>query len=164
MDFHSIYNESFTFTSSGILNISSFPSLRYGGFVPLYYTMPWDEDHVNERRWLEFALDGCELPDNRFNCTETCLDPKYAFQDVPTMRNCLMYPLISEALEERDLTQYERDLAIGHGFINAPLVDLSTIKTLAFTCFNSARPERPDCTDWYQSQYLGVSMQKHQSL
>ena len=145
-------------TSNSSWNVATISSIspRHDAFLPLDFTQPWMDDLSDSPLNLAFSADGCEVSQSYYNCSYTCLEPKYAFQDVQTMRNCLLYPLISAALEERKLFQRQIELVEGYGFLKASLVDLSEIQAIIFTCFNAALKESADCENWYLTQDIEV--------
>ena len=160
MNSHSGFSNS-TFNSSWNVTAIRLKRPPHDAFLPLDFTQPWvyydfgGSDFGGSRN-LAFAADGCRVSQSYYNCSYSCLEPKYAFQDVQTMRNCLMYPVISATLEEEKLSQAQIEFVEGYGFLKASLVDLSKIQDIIFTCFNAAIKQSLDCENWYLTQDIEV--------
>ena len=143
---------------------------RFQGYVPLSWTDPWyssaeysahnlDEFYDElfaEVRIIKIDDAGCKFEKDYYNCTAACLDPEYTFRDVSTIRNCVLYPFIADALAREKITKYGRKVATKYGYLSSVDVDVEEIQDVIFNCFNDVDREEEECGNWYSSNDTNV--------
>ena len=101
--------EIWTNSSLGIppSTFSLYDALDPGG---QYSNLETNSDDLTTAYVFESA---CGPPGGPQNCTETCTDPKSAFQNLFTLRNCIAYPTIAYYYDIGNLSVGDQSIADG---------------------------------------------------
>ena len=100
---------------------------------------------------VDIASDGCYTAEHGTNCTAACQDSSIAFKDISTIHNCVLYPIISEHLENDNFVPGDSDIAIKYGYLASSSVDLPIIKDAMLNCFNELVDGNDECESWWAS-------------